>query len=859
MAAQTPNRTSTRAPAGKRAERQGALSAERAHGSPSLFNLDAPTDLPTAVLRLQASSGNRAVTSLLNNSEHDSEHLAPDANNIPGSVQSVLKSDGGRPLEPTVRAFMESRFHHDFSDVRIHDNDSAAQSANELNAAAYTAGHDVVLNSGQYAPDTPGGIQLLAHELAHVVQQSGADAEPLQMGRPGDVAEVEAGGAADAVVSNAHPPSINHSDSGAVVRCAPPKKPEMMLRPSPGVTDEEMLKVLERFPPGPPVTLYHADADNVLLPMVKANKQNFTPDLRTEFWLATDIKSRTGFKEGRGLDRIIAFTVDRRFVQLMAEQAQNQWLGPKIEEFFGQFFNLAIGEPVGISVPIWTREGGGEKVKMPEPHFNLAIRNHPGSKHMLQLFRLSILDISHYSLENGEFVLQEQIYSGPLGGPPGNVPPKPVESAVPAGEVWSRKKKKRKGEPKPSKRQRREFRQESALKSQAQPKPTTTGAETPAVGTAEKQPPVRPAPTKQTKPPQSPPKREPVEPNASTTRAAKEPAAEKTLEEKPPVEHLPEAKPPAEARPPGTPTMETPSKATVERPVQTQEAPAHLPPEAAKKVDTSHADNIGFTTKGKPIYEGSEGYGEPRATIHSSRYAVTEKLGEGLAQFLPAAMSAWQDANIRHWVAGRMLGQWPKIQKWRNDFPNDVIICAVSLKEWKFPDEQGQVARGVNYVEFYHGKTEAEARAQWELQHEAPDPAWKQVGPFIGIIEPKDSLDELEQKVRDTGSYCFIATACYNSPLAPEVVFLREFRDRVLLPTSRGRHFVELYYRFSPPAARWLKRHDRLRAIVRQTVLAPIVSLLRTTAERWQCSSHETAPSSTASIPEHEHQGEKPN
>jgi len=66
---------------------------------------------------------------------------------------------------------MESRFGHDFGPVRIHTGGAAAESAEAINARAYTVGRDVVFGSAQFKPETPAGKLLLAHELTHVVQQ----------------------------------------------------------------------------------------------------------------------------------------------------------------------------------------------------------------------------------------------------------------------------------------------------------------------------------------------------------------------------------------------------------------------------------------------------------------------------------------------------------------------------------------------------------------------------------------------------------------------------------------------------------------------------------------------------------------
>jgi Domain of unknown function (DUF4157) len=94
-------------------------------------------------------------------------------NTIPPIVHEVLRSSG-EPLDRTPRAAMESRFGHDFSRVRTHRDARAVESARAINALAYTVGQDVVFGAGQYAPETMRGRKLLAHELAHVVQQRNA-------------------------------------------------------------------------------------------------------------------------------------------------------------------------------------------------------------------------------------------------------------------------------------------------------------------------------------------------------------------------------------------------------------------------------------------------------------------------------------------------------------------------------------------------------------------------------------------------------------------------------------------------------------------------------------------------------------
>ena len=92
---------------------------------------------------------------------------------VPPSVDSVLRSSG-EPLDAATRSFMERRFGYDFGQVRVHTNSAAAESAREVSALAFTVGNHIAFASGQYLPGNAVGNHLLAHELAHVVQQGGA-------------------------------------------------------------------------------------------------------------------------------------------------------------------------------------------------------------------------------------------------------------------------------------------------------------------------------------------------------------------------------------------------------------------------------------------------------------------------------------------------------------------------------------------------------------------------------------------------------------------------------------------------------------------------------------------------------------
>jgi hypothetical protein len=115
---------------------------------------------------------------------------------------------------------MEPRFGHDFSRVRVHTDAQAAESARQVNALAFTVGRHIVFGEGRYAPAAEEGNRLLAHELAHVVQQRGASdrgAAEILVGAESDPLEAEAGRVA-ASVAGGQPARACLRDSGRVIR-----------------------------------------------------------------------------------------------------------------------------------------------------------------------------------------------------------------------------------------------------------------------------------------------------------------------------------------------------------------------------------------------------------------------------------------------------------------------------------------------------------------------------------------------------------------------------------------------------------------------------------------------------------------
>ena len=117
--------------------------------------------------------------------QRDEPNTSSASPSAPPIVHEVLGASG-QALDSSTRAFMEPRFGHDFGNVRVHFDARAAASARSVNALAYTVGHDIVFSDGAFAPDNPQGRSLLAHELAHVVQQSDVHTAPGQLQRQPD-------------------------------------------------------------------------------------------------------------------------------------------------------------------------------------------------------------------------------------------------------------------------------------------------------------------------------------------------------------------------------------------------------------------------------------------------------------------------------------------------------------------------------------------------------------------------------------------------------------------------------------------------------------------------------------------------
>lgn len=147
-------------------------------------------------------------------------------------VAGVERSSGS-PLEPSVRRTMEARFGYDFRGVRIHDDARGASAARGVAARAFTVGPHIGFAPGEFSPTTADGFRLLAHELAHVVQQE----SPRRIHRQPapateDKKKAEQGKAVDAVIKEFESVAATNQKLAEDVKAKPAETP----KPTPGET-----------------------------------------------------------------------------------------------------------------------------------------------------------------------------------------------------------------------------------------------------------------------------------------------------------------------------------------------------------------------------------------------------------------------------------------------------------------------------------------------------------------------------------------------------------------------------------------------------------------------------------------------
>ncbi len=204
-----------------------------------------------------------------------------------GSVTAPSIHDAGRPLDTTTRGAMESGFGREFSNIRVHDDARAHDNARDLGARAYAAGDHIVFGEGSYRPETPSGRALIAHELAHSVQQGGVQMKadgPLPASADGELErqadraalDVTAGRRASGLSSINRPAVFRNSTDGVLPDATEAKevKTTAAAGSAPDVTSDPALKndlpeIKLESPVGPGATFVAVEVPVLKLPAPK--------------------------------------------------------------------------------------------------------------------------------------------------------------------------------------------------------------------------------------------------------------------------------------------------------------------------------------------------------------------------------------------------------------------------------------------------------------------------------------------------------------------------------------------------------------------------------------------------------------
>jgi hypothetical protein len=205
----------------------------------------------------------------------------------------------GSPLESSARAFFEGRFARDLGAVRVHQGAQAAETAKALGASAFTVGRHVVFGEGQHAPDSDAGKKLLAHELTHVVQQTG---ESGAASRPAAGPKIQRQPSPDPKAQN--PPAADPAAKPPVSVDIPLIPPEWAKEPG----GNDILTVVSQ---GRMVALPAAGNFVVLRPPKPAIKPTeplvSVPTIGKEGMVAVNVGGRIGFQLDAGGEPIVVY------------------------------------------------------------------------------------------------------------------------------------------------------------------------------------------------------------------------------------------------------------------------------------------------------------------------------------------------------------------------------------------------------------------------------------------------------------------------------------------------------------------------------------------------------------------------
>lgn len=199
---------------------------------------------------------------------------------------------GGQPLPESIRAFFEPRFGQDFSQVRVHNDARAAETARTLYAKAFTVGRDIGFGPGQYSPETSKGQQLLAHELTHVVQQTKRIQPRHNISHLGDKSEQQANRMADEVMRMTEPQMQRQPEKEAEIQSEPLGEKIALIQRQPinGNEEEEPLEEVTPLMPRLPSKGWINFLVTTMNRLRKASLIHFSMNPLKLFWLLNEQK-----------------------------------------------------------------------------------------------------------------------------------------------------------------------------------------------------------------------------------------------------------------------------------------------------------------------------------------------------------------------------------------------------------------------------------------------------------------------------------------------------------------------------------------------------------------------------------------
>lgn len=269
------------------------------------------------------------------------------SDNAGAAVQTAATHSPGQPLSSTTRTKLESSFGTDLSSVRVHTDSTSDTAARSVQAHAYTTGQDIYFRSGRYRPDTNDGQKLLAHEVAHTVQQTSAPSQvaksadtELNVSQPGDHLEREAENAAEHVMRGERAPIRSVGTTVPLARLADTTSapaPVTEAKQAPAPTAPAPTKAPANAPPSAP---NNAGGQGAPAP-VKGQPKGETPPAAPPK-VNTD-KAGPPAEGGGGGDGLAVVT--RELNAAGAEQKQHEPASQKVDET-----SAAVGDPPNADV-----------------------------------------------------------------------------------------------------------------------------------------------------------------------------------------------------------------------------------------------------------------------------------------------------------------------------------------------------------------------------------------------------------------------------------------------------------------------------------------------------------------------------